>query len=261
MAGLNEARPDVLVAYPSALHVLSFQARAGRLRIAPRQVLTTAEPLLPEIRAAGEAAWGVRAGNIYSSSEGGGIAVPCDRSESHLSEDLLMVEPVDDQGRSVAPGQRSAKVYLTNLYNRTLPLIRYELTDEVTILPESCRCGSAYRCVADVQGRLNEVFSYGKRRIHPHVFRTALARYPGVAEYQVRQAVRGARIAVRRARWVDLDGLSREIVQALARLGLPGQDVQVQAVARVRRGPGPAKLKRFVPLGSELEPALAEPPW
>ena len=58
VAGLNEARPDVLVAYPSALHVLSFQARAGLLRIAPRQVLTAAEPLLPEIRAAAEAAWG-----------------------------------------------------------------------------------------------------------------------------------------------------------------------------------------------------------
>jgi phenylacetate-coenzyme A ligase PaaK-like adenylate-forming protein len=29
VAGLNDARPDVLIAYPSALHVLSFEARRG----------------------------------------------------------------------------------------------------------------------------------------------------------------------------------------------------------------------------------------
>lgn len=261
VAGLNEAQPDVLVAYPSALHVLSFEACAGRLRIAPRQVLTTAEPLLPEIRAAAETAWGVRVGNIYSCSEAGGTAVPCDHSQSHLSEDLLIIEPVDDQGRPVAPGERSAKVYLTNLYNRTLPLIRYEITDEVTIVPEPCRCGSAHRRVADIQGRLDDVFCYGRRRVHPHVFRAALARHPGIAEYQVRQTEHGARIAVRCGGRVDLDRVSREIAQALARLGLPDPQIQVQAVAQVRRGPGPAKLKRFVALGSEPEPALAKPPW
>ena len=94
----------------------------------------------------------------------------------HLSEDLVIVEPVDEQGRPVAPGDRAAKVYLTNLFNRVLPLIRYEITDEVTILTEPCPCGSAHRCVADIQGRLDDVFVYDGRRVHPHVFRSALGR-------------------------------------------------------------------------------------
>ena len=72
VAGLNETQPDVLLAYPSALHVLSFEARAGRLRIAPRQILSCSEPLLPEIRAAAEEAWGVRVGNAWGTSEGSG---------------------------------------------------------------------------------------------------------------------------------------------------------------------------------------------
>ena len=190
------------MAYPSALHVLSFEAAAGRLRIAPRQVLSCAEPLLPEIRAAAEEAWGVRVGNIWAASEGGVMAVPCDHSRSHLSEDLVIVEPVDEDGRPVAPGERSAKVYLTNLFNRALPLIRYEITDEVTILTDPCPCGSARRCVADVQGRLDDVFVYDGRRVHPHLFRSALGRHPGVVEYQVRQttARRADRGALQRAR-------------------------------------------------------------
>jgi phenylacetate-CoA ligase len=248
VAGLNQAQPDLLVAYPSALHLLSGEARAGRLSIAPRQVLTTAEPLLPEIRAAAEAVWGVRVGNVYSCSEAGGTAVPCGRSRSHLSEDLLIIEPVDGEGRPVAPGERSAKFYLTNLYNRALPLIRYEITDEVTIVPGPCRCGSAHRRIADVQGRLDDVFVYPGIRVHPHLFRSELSREAGVIEYQVRQTPAGAAIAVRCTVPVSLDGLRDRVAAALARSGLERPQVIVEAVDRLERLGGPAKLKRFLPL-------------
>ena len=260
VAGLNQAQPDFLIAYPSALHVLAFEARAGRLQIAPRQIVSCAEPLLPEIRAAAEEAWGTRVGNMWGASEGGCIATPCEESRMHLNEDLVIVEPVDEAGLPVAPGERSAKVYLTNLFNRALPLIRYELTDEVTILAEPCPCGSAHRCVADIQGRLDDVFAYDDLRVHPHVFRSALGRHAGVVEYQVRQTARGARVAVRCGGPVDLDRLGIELADELAALGLARPTVEVSAVERIERDPGPAKLRRFVPLGRELrdlEPALS----
>lgn len=165
VAGLNDAQPDVLLAYPSALHVLSVEARAGRLRIAPPQILSCSEPLLPEIRSAAEAAWDVRVGNAWGTSEGGGVAIPCAHAQSHLSDDLVIVEPVDEAGQTVAPGERSAKIFLTNLFNQALPLIRYEITDEVMMLAEPCPCGSAHRCVADIHGRLDDVFVYDGRRV------------------------------------------------------------------------------------------------
>ncbi|MGZ4258982.1 MAG: phenylacetate--CoA ligase family protein [Solirubrobacteraceae bacterium] len=256
VAGLNVAQPDFLVAYPSALHVLSVEARAGRLRIGPHQVLSWSEPLLPEIRAAAEEAWGVRVGNIWGMSEGGCAGVACEQGRMHLSEDLVIVEPVDEEGRPVAPGERAAKIYLTNLFNRLLPLIRYEITDEVTILTEPCPCGSAHRCVADIQGRLDDVFVYDGQRVHPHVFRSALGRRAGVVEYQVRQTPRGARIAVRCSAPVDLDGLRGEIALALACLGVPRPVVEITAVERLQRDAGPAKLRRFVPLEDRRPPAL-----
>jgi phenylacetate-coenzyme A ligase PaaK-like adenylate-forming protein len=251
VAGLNDARPDVLFAYPSALHVLSFEAQAGRLRIAPRQILSCSEPLLPEIRRAAEAAWDVPAGNAWGTSEGGGVGIPCEHARSHLSDDLVIVEPVDDRGRPVAPGERSAKVYLTNLFNQALPLIRYEITDEVTLIAEPCPCGSAHRCVDDIQGRLDDVFTYDGRRVHPHVFRSALGRHAGIVEYQVRQTERGARITVRCGAPVQLERLGAEIADGLAALGVPNPAVDVTAVERLERDGGPAKLRRFVPLSAE----------
>jgi phenylacetate-coenzyme A ligase PaaK-like adenylate-forming protein len=85
----------------------------------------------------------------------------------HLNDDFCIVEPVDVQGKSVPSGVQSAKIYLTNRFNHTLPLIRYEVTDEVTILDEPCSCGSAHRRMDDVMGRLDDSFVYASGiRIH-----------------------------------------------------------------------------------------------
>jgi hypothetical protein len=102
VAGLNNLQPDFMTVYPSVLHALAHETAAGRLRIGPRRVLAGAEPLLPEIRAAAEQAWGVNVINIYGTSEGGGTAVGCDRGSTHISEDQLIVEPVDLRAMAAA---------------------------------------------------------------------------------------------------------------------------------------------------------------
>jgi phenylacetate-coenzyme A ligase PaaK-like adenylate-forming protein len=196
----------------------------------------------------------VPVGNAWGTSEGGGVGIPCEHARSHLSDDLVIVEPVDEDGRPVAPGERSAKLYLTNLFNQALPLIRYEITDEVTLLSEPCPCGSAHRCVADIHGRLDDVFVYDGRRVHPHVFRSSLGRRAGIVEYQVRQTEDGARIAVRCGGSVDLERLGSEIADGLAALGVPRPAVEITVVPRLERDGGPAKLRRFVPLSAQ--PAL-----
>lgn len=107
-------------------------------------------------------------------------------------------------------------------------------------------------------GRLDDVFFYDGRSVHPHLFRSALGHHQGVSEYQVRQTAQGAQIAVRCSARVDLERLSAEVANELAVLGLPRPVVEVIAVPRLEREPGPAKLRRFVPLAVEdTEPALA----
>ncbi len=245
--GLNALGPEVLAGYPSALHLLTEQARRGRLRIRPRRVITYAEPLLPEARSAIEDTWGLRVGNLWGASEAGPLGIPCDHGNTHLSEDLLIIEPVDATGAAVPPGTSSAKVYLTNLYLRTMPLIRYEITDEVLVLAGPCPCGSAHRCVADVQGRLDDSFDYRGLPVHPFVFRGALGERPQIVEYQVRQTERGADIDLRVTGALDTSTLVAGLEDALRRLGLADPAVQVRVVTAIERGQM-GKLKRFVPL-------------
>jgi hypothetical protein len=80
-------------------------------------------------------------------------------------------------GKPVKPGTPSEKVYITNLYNQVLPLIRFGLTGEVTVLDSPCPCGSVFRTIADPEGRLDDTFVYPRGvSIHPHIFRTSTGR-------------------------------------------------------------------------------------
>ncbi|MGH7630843.1 MAG: phenylacetate--CoA ligase family protein [Gemmatimonadales bacterium] len=249
--GLNACQPAVLMAYPSILAQPAAAARRRELSISPRLLCTSAEPLRPGIRDSALAQWRARIVNLWGTSEGGAIACGCgEGSGMHLSDDLVIVEPVDAEGRPVGPGQRSAKLYLTNLFNHALPLIRYELTDEVTLSTRTCPCRSAHRLVEDVQGRLEDRFVYpGVPPVHSLLFHTVLDPEPGIVEYQVRQTARGAEVDVVRSGPADLDALAREIGAKLAKAGVPSPAVTVREVSRIAR-PAGGKLKRFVPLVS-----------
>jgi phenylacetate-coenzyme A ligase PaaK-like adenylate-forming protein len=248
VAGLNAYQPITLMGYPSMLALLAVEARAGRLRILPRRITTTSEPLLPEVRRALTEAFRAPVANMYGTSEAGPIGVGCFRGPGiHLSDDLVIAEPVDLAGDPVPPGVRSDKVYLTAVANPTLPLIRYELTDQVTFLEEPCPCGSAHQLIADVQGRLEDVFTYpGGQLVHPHVFAAQLRRDPRVVEYQVRQTPAGAEVLVVGAA-ADPAALARSLEVELARLGVPAPAVEVRVVGQLERQ-ATGKVRRFLPL-------------
>jgi phenylacetate-CoA ligase len=249
VAELNAYQPDTLYSYPSLLHRLAGEAREGRLRIAPRALAVAAEPLLPGARQAIAAAFGVPLLNCYACSEGGLIAWSYpDTAGLHLVEDIAVYEPVDVVNRAVPTGTPSAKVLLTNVINQTLPLIRYELTDELSVLAEPNPDPWTGRRISEVQGRLDDHFRYaGGVEVHPHVFRSALAGIPEVTEYQVCQTARGAGIVVQAAGAPDLRPARETIGAALVRLGLSDPEITISTVARLDGHAGTGKVRRFVP--------------
>jgi len=246
VSGLNAMQPDTILAYPSALVQLIEAARGGELHIAPRAIATGGEPLLPETRAAAETTFGVPILNWWLCSEVGPMGIGCGHGPGlHLSDDHLIIEPVDRDNRRVRIGERSSKVLLTSLYNPALPLIRYELTDEITMLDASCPCGSRHRLIEDPAGRLDDSFRYGDTYVHPHVFRSALGTRAGIIEYQVRQTPQGADIAIRGN--ADLQHLEQELIEGLHRLGLKHPQLTITTVTRLPMQ-DTGKIRRFLPL-------------
>ena len=247
--GLNRLQPMVLQGYPSMLHALAQEQERGGLAIAPQIILSIAEPLLSETRAILNRVFGVPVHNWWGTSEGGGMGMSCGYGPwLHLADDALIIEPVDEAGRPVPPGTRSAKIHVTNLFNRLMPIIRYEISDAVTVMPGPCPCGSAHRRVEDVEGRHEDAFVYGGGVVaHPVVFRTTLANHRDVLDYQVRQTGNGAAITVRQSRPFDHAALAAKIAASLAEIGVDDPSVTVSARDTLERHVS-GKLARYIPL-------------
>jgi phenylacetate-coenzyme A ligase PaaK-like adenylate-forming protein len=248
LARLEELKPQVLAGYASMLQVLAEQKLAGRLSIEPFSVAQAGEPFLPEAQALVAKAFPGAIRDIWGSTEVGLAASSFPGFDGLIvSEDLVIVEPVDSDGRPVAFGQRAAKVFVTNLANRVLPIIRYEISDEVTLQPTDPDCPWSGVRLTEIHGRQDDVFEYAAgRRIHPHTFRSVMTRFAGVSEYQVHQTARGARVLLVPNDRVDDLALQNELTAALARAGLDQPDVQVERVAKIERHAHSQKLKRFI---------------
>ncbi len=148
----------------------------------------------------------------------------------------------------MAPGQRAAKLYITDLFNYAQHLIRYELTDETVVIEEACTCGSALQRIDDIHGRTDDVFRYGDGTVvHPLTFRSELGNDPSILEYQVKQESHGATVGIRTSAPADTASLMRRLSAALDRAGVAGATVDVEVVDGFDRQQT-GKLKRFIPL-------------
>ena len=133
-----------------------------------------------------------------------------------FASDMCIAELVDEDNQPVPDGTPSAKVLLTNLYNHTQPLIRYELTDRFTRHPADT--GSGY-LRATVEGRADDTFYYGATAVDPLIIRTVMVRTPAALEYQVRQTGRGIDIAVVASEPLDYAALAAALARSLRAAG------------------------------------------
>jgi phenylacetate-CoA ligase len=240
--GLNEMQPEVLVAYASMTRILAEEQLAGRLRIHPRGVNCSSEVLTGEARAVAERAFGVRMFNVYAATETGGVAAECDRHEGmHLFEDSLIVEVVDEMNRPVSDGDAGAKLLVTVLASRTLPLIRYELTDRVKLSTKACSCGRPFRLVEAIEGRTDDALHIAAQdgravEVHPLVFHRVLDELP-LAAWQVRRTRTGLRVLLARPRG-DLDraALIEALRSSVARTGAVLGEIEIEIVDDIVAG-------------------------
>ncbi len=244
---LNQLQPMMLQGYPSVLGLLAEEQLAGRLRIAPLTVTGSSEQFLAPTKVQVETTFGVPVVDQFGSTEGVvGVSAPGDR-EIVLASDLAIVELVDEDDRPVAPGRPSAKVLVTNLFNRVQPLIRYELTDrfvEAPVVPEHGHVR------VTVEGRQDELLRWGTTVVHPLIIRSALLDWPSVVEYQVHQTNDGVEVSVVAAGALDEPAVATAVERALATAGLRSPRVAVRRVDTLARHPLTGKLTRFVPLSA-----------
>jgi phenylacetate-coenzyme A ligase PaaK-like adenylate-forming protein len=252
VAALNDYEPDALGGYPSVIALLAQEQLEGRLQIAPRIVLTTSEVLTADAAARIERAWTTPVEGYFSTEVAVIASGSPDHVGLHVCEDVI-VEVVDDAGRRVPPGQPGARVLLTNLVNRTQPLIRYELLDAVELAEGPDPSGRPFDRIARIDGRSDDVLRLpapagGAVTVHPYRLRAPFVRMLDVLQYQIVHRPSGldVRVVVRRGREPGAADAVRSALEDAVRDAGAVCPVDVAVVDEIPREPGPGAKAKLV---------------
>ena len=168
---LNRFQPSYLYGYVSML--VEYARHLRRSGVAPRfrlkSVIATSEVLEPQQRAVLEEAFACRVFNEYGCGEVGRIAHECEHGSMHLNAENLLVEVQHPDGSVATAGE--GLLLVTDLMNRAMPLIRYQIGDIGKLGTATCACGRGLPVLEKVFGRAYDMITGpGNRKFHGQFF-------------------------------------------------------------------------------------------
>ena len=156
----NGIKPKYVWAYATSIYEFARYVESSGVEIyKPRSIVSTAETLSEEVREFIERVFVCPVYNQYGSREVGVIACQCQEKKGlHMFPLLNIVEVLDDNMNPCLPGQMG-DVYVTNLHNYSMPIIRYKIGDTaVAAEQKACSCGRLWPSIESVTGRFSDHF-------------------------------------------------------------------------------------------------------
>jgi phenylacetate-CoA ligase len=137
-------RPGLIFGHAHSLYLLACSLKkSGVTDIRPNGIISTAMPLHDWQRAVIEQVFGCPVTNRYGCEEVSLIASECEHHNGlHVNADSVYTE--------IGP---AGKLLVTDLTNRAMPLIRYEIGDVVTGSDRVCGCGRGLPVLERIEGR------------------------------------------------------------------------------------------------------------
>ncbi len=248
-------KPDYIGGYSSGMYILAMAQLQGHINISPKKVICSGDPLTEDIRKLVLDAFGINPVNYYAASEAPAMAAQCSTcNKMHLFNDWHCFEVVDDGYNEVEIGQ-DGRLILTNLYNYTQPLIRYEMKDRLILGENKCSCSWKFPVIDKICGRQEEFMWFEKESgkedyIHPSIFTEFFI--PNLEKLQVVQQSRSKflmRVKINGEREQVLADIKKRMNEILSNKGLTDfVDYEVEVVEDIKNDAKTGKYKLVIPL-------------
>jgi phenylacetate-CoA ligase len=162
---LNAIRPRIAFSFGSYADQFFRFLSEWRDRVAlPRVWAYTGDTVSPGGRELAEETFGCLLHSSYNVTEMGRIGFQCERRAGHhLNVDLCAIRVIDEQGRTVPPGE-PGEVVASSLRNRAMVLLNYRLGDRAAFDPAACPCGRSLPLLDRLDGRHSDVLTLGDGR-------------------------------------------------------------------------------------------------
>jgi len=182
--------PTLLFGHAHSIFILASYVRDLCITaIKPRGILSTSMMLIPHERRFIEEVFGVKVTDRYGCEEVSLIASECEMHEGmHLNIEHLIIEFIKDDGNSASFGE-PGKIVVTDLMNRAMPLIRYQVEDVGVPSSRKCSCGRGLPLMESISGRVADFLRKrdGARVAGISLIENTLTKYPGLDQMQIVQ--------------------------------------------------------------------------
>ncbi len=147
-----------------------------------------AEPWSDETRKRIEDSTGIKAYDIYGTSEmSGPLCTECNlQSGIHIWADLFLVEVIDPDTEEQVEDGEQGELVVTTLDKWAFPLIRYRMGDLTILNREQCECGRTHPRIMRILGRTDDMIIVRGINVFPSQVESVLMRIPEIGEnYQI----------------------------------------------------------------------------
>ena len=203
--------------YPSSIALLSARATETGKDLASagvRAVFVTGESLIVEWRSLISETFGCPVANGYGGRDSGFIAHECPSGGMHTTADRIIVEIVDEEGKSV-PAGTPGEIVVTHLDTFEMPMIRYRTGDVGALSTKVCSCGRTLPLMERIDGRQTDfILTPDGRTMHGLSVIYILREVEGIKQFRIIQK--------------ELDQIDVEVV--------PGPSYSKECEPRIREG-------------------------
>jgi len=146
-----------LYGYPSYLYMFAMYLKNEHLRLPSiKAVITTSEILLPKYRRTIEEVFKCSVYDDYGCNDGGVQSYECTKHQGLHYNDLQSILDVNGE-----ENDNFGKLVITNLWNKSMPFVRYENGDIVELSKSLCDCMSPFPIIKKVEGRTYDLIHFG----------------------------------------------------------------------------------------------------
>lgn len=180
------------------IHILEVAKKMGvdiRRDTKLRTAVLGAEPWTNAMRRQIEESSGVRAYDIYGTSElAGPMFTECEeRNGIHIPEDIALVEIIDPETEEPLPVGQKGELVITMLQKEAFPLVRYRIKDVTAIMEGECKCGRTSLRIQRLSGRTDDMLIIRGINVFPSQVEHTLMQIPEVgSQYMIYVDRKGA---------------------------------------------------------------------
>lgn len=155
---IRQAKPRMLFGYPSSLALIAKYANENGHKLddlGVKVAFVTSERLYDHQRELIESTFCCPVANGYGGRDAGFIAHQCPQGSMHVTAEDIVLEIVDEHGKSLPPGEKG-EIVVTHLRTGDFPFLRYRTGDVGVLSSGQCTCGRGLPVLASVDGRTTD---------------------------------------------------------------------------------------------------------